>query len=149
MPKKLYVVTLKKEERQRLNRIVSQGKGAARRINHARILLQSDTSPQGPGWKDAKIAEALNLSQRTVERVRKQYVEHGMEASLNRKQHTKYRPRKLEGEAEAYLIATACSEPPEGRSRWTLELLAKKMVKLKLVEEISLETVRQRLKKTS
>ena len=149
MSKKLYVVTLGKEERSVLKGLVSHGKARAQKINHARILLQADSAPKGPSWKDKQIVEALSVSLRTVERVRKQFVEEGFEASLNRKVQKRRRQFKIDGDAEAHLIAAACGDPPEGRSRWTLRLLADKLVELELVDSVSLETVRQTLKKTS
>jgi transposase len=142
--KKKYVVTLTDEERQDLQQVLSRGKAAARKLTHARILLKAD----GPGWKDNRIAEALEVGRATVERVRKQFVEEGLEAALEpRKPRRTYR-LKLDGDGEAHLIALACQKPPEGRSRWTLQLLADRMVELEYVDEISYQTVRRTLKKT-
>lgn len=149
MPKKLYAVTLTEEERSFLKGLASHGKASAQKINHARILLHADTSPNGPAWKDKQIEEALSVSVRTVERIRKRFVEQGFEASLDRKVQKRRRQRKIDGDAEAHLIASACSDPPEGRSRWTLKLLADKLVELEQVDSVSLETVRQTLKKTN
>jgi DNA-binding transcriptional ArsR family regulator len=114
------------------------------------ILLKADQSPEGPGWVDEKVAEALETSQPTVSRVRKQYFEEGLEAALNRRAPNRVYYRKLDGEQEARLLALACSEPPEGQARWSLRLLADKLVELEIVEEeISYQTVRRTLKKTN
>ena len=118
---KKYVVRLTREERQTLQRLVSVGKAAARKILHARILLQADQGPAGPGWTDAQIAEALSAHARTMAGVRQRLVEQGLEAALNRKRQTRpSRPRRLDGQAEARLIALRCGAPPQGRMRWTL-----------------------------
>ena len=147
---KKYVVRLNGEERQRLQRLVGIGKTAAYKVTHARILLAADQGPEGPAWADAPIAEALSVHRRTVEGVRQRLVEQGLEAALNRKkrEHPPC-PHKLDGAAEARLIAMRCGVPPEGRMRWTLQLLADRMVKLEVVECVSRETVRRVLKKTS
>ena len=144
---KKYVVRLSDEERQNLQEIVTTGKRAAALINHARILLKADCQ-QSPGWRDQDIKEALDISLRTIERVRKRFVEEGLEAALTPRPHPR-RPRKLDGTTEAHLVALCCSEPPEGRGRWTLRLLAQQMVELDYVDDISHESVRQLLKKTN
>jgi len=147
---KKYVVRLTSEERATLQRLVSVGKAAARKILHARILLQADQGPYGPAWPDVQIATALTAHPRTIAGVRERLVEQGLEAALNRKkQERPSRGSKLDGKAEAYLIALRCGEPPEGRTRWTLQLLADKLVALKVVDSLSYETVRRTLKKTS
>lgn len=147
---KKYVVRLTSEERATLQRLVSVGKAAARKILHARILLQCDQGPEGPAWTDEQIASGLTVHARTVAGVRERLVEQGLEAALNRKkQQRPSRMPKLDGKAEARLIALRCGEPPEGRTRWTLELLADKLVALKVVDSLSYETVRRVLKKTS
>jgi transposase len=146
---KKYVVTLTEDERLSLSSLVSSGKAAAKKITHARILLKADRDG-GPNWRDADIALALDIGVRTVERVRERFVEQGLEAALARKPQD--RPSRLpvfDGDAEARLIALACSHPPEGRARWTLRLLADRLVELEVVEAVSHETVRQTLKKTS
>lgn len=143
---KKYVVTLTQEEREQLRALVSSGKSAARKLNHARILLLADTS-EGPGHTDQEIVAALGLGVRTVERVRQRFVEEGFEAALNPKPQPR-RARKLEGQAETDLIALAKSDPPKGRKRWTLRLLADQMVQFQYIEAISHESVRQALKKT-
>ena len=146
--KKKYIVTLTEEERQTLQAMLSRGKAAARKLMHARILLKANVAPGGPGWNDAAIAEGLDVGRATVERVRKQFVEDGFEAALKRRQQRRQYRRKLDGDGEAHLIALACSAAPEGRSRWTLRLLAERMVALEYVEGISYQTVRRTLKKT-
>ena len=146
---KKYVVRLTADERASLQRLVSVGKAAARKILHARILLQADQGPQGPAWHDEQIAEALAAHPRTMANVRQRLVEEGLEAALNRKKQDRpSRQRKLDGRAEAHLLALRCGEPPAGRRCWTLELLADRMVELKVVDSLSYETVRQVLKKT-
>jgi transposase len=147
--KKKYIVTLTDEERQRLQEMLSRGKAAARKLTHARILLKADAPPSGPGWNDEKIAEGLEAGRATVERVRKEFVEEGLDAALERRRPRRVYPRKLDGDGEAHLVALACQKPPEGRSRWTLQLLADRMVELSYVEEISYQTVRRALKKTN
>jgi transposase len=116
---------------------------------HARILLKANVAPGGPGWNDVAIAEGLDVGRATVERVRKQFVEDGFEAALERRRPRRQYLRKLDGDGEAHLIALACSKAPEGRSRWTLRLLADRMVALEQVDHLSYETVRQVLKKTN
>ena len=147
---KKYVVHLTSEERAMLQRLVSVGKAAARKILHARVLLQADQGPDGPGWKDEQIAQGLTAHPRTIANVRQRLVEQGLEAALNRQQRLSPPcPPKLDGKAEARLIALRCGQPPEGRMRWTLQLLADKVVELKVVDSLSYETIRRVLKKTS
>jgi hypothetical protein len=147
---KKYVVRLTSEERTKLQRLVSVGKAAARKILHAQVLLQADQGPDGPAWRDEQIAQGLSAHSRTIANVRQRLVEMGLEAALDRKkQERPSRKCTLDGKAEAYLIAMRCSEPPEGRMRWTLHLLADKLVELKVVDSVSHETVRRTLKKTS
>ena len=145
--KKKYVVTLTDEERQLLRAMVSRGKAAARKLMHAGILLKADSFEGGPGWYDSAIAEGLDVGRATVERVRKEFVEDGLEAALERRKPNRQYLRKLDGDGEAHLIALACSQAPEGRSRWTLRLLADRMVALEYVDHLSYETVRDVLKK--
>lgn len=149
MPKKVYIVELSEPERSYLETLVSKGKAAARKITHGRILLGSDSGPGGPGWTDQQIVEAIGVSRLTAERVRKRFVMEGLEAALNRKRQKNRKPKKIDGAVEAHLIAVACSKPPEGRARWTLKLLAGRLIELELVDAVSRETVRQALKKTS
>jgi len=126
---------------------VSSGKGPARIFTRARILLKADVSEDGPGWPDEKSAEALDITIQTVERVRKQLVEEGLEAVLSRRKYVqKVSRKKFDGDAEAHLVALACSEAPEGHARWSLRLLAGRMVELGYVESISHEAVRRTLK---
>jgi transposase len=146
--KKKYVVTLMEEERRMLQELLSRGKAAARKLTHARILLKADVAAGGPGWNDESIAEALDVGRATVERVRKAFVEEGLDAALDRRKSRRQYRRKLDGDGEAHLVALACQEPPEGRSRWTLQLLADRMVQLEYVDQISYQTVRRTLKKT-
>jgi len=147
MPKK-YRVTLTAEEREQLTAMLSKGKAAARALTHARILLKTDQAEGGPGWTDEAVCQALDVGLCTVMRVREHFVEEGLEAALRPKPSTQLRPRKLDGHQEAQLITLACSEAPEGRSRWSLRLLADRLVQLGHVDDISHETVRQTLKKT-
>jgi hypothetical protein len=144
---KRYRVTLTGEERQDLQKLVSVGKAAARKLMRARVLLLADQAEGGPGKSDPEIAEAVRCGRATVERVRKQFVEEGLDAVLQPKASTRVYERKMDGRAEAHLIAIACSAPPEGRSRWTLRLLGDQMVVLGHVESLSHETVRRTLKK--
>jgi transposase len=148
--KKKYPVILSDTERAELKNLIASGTAPARKLTHARILLKADQSPEGPGWVDDAVAEAVEVSQPTVSRVRKQYVEEGLEAALNRRPPNREYRRKLDGKQEARLVALACSEPPEGQARWSLRLLADKMVELEIVEEdMSYQTVRRTLKKTN
>lgn len=149
MPAKRYIVSLTTEERQTLEKLTKTGKAAAAKINHARILLKADVHHPDGGWKDRAISEALNLSMRTIERVRQRFVEENLENALTPRPRHPLRLNKIDGEAEAHLIAIACSSAPSGASRWTLRLLAGQMVVMGYVESISHETVRQVLKKTS
>jgi len=147
MPAKLYHVTLTEEEREELTAITSKGRGNARRITRARLLLLADEKRSDGGWKDADITQALGVSQRTVERVREKCVELGVEAALN---HTRPRQKKdkiLDGAAEARLVQIACSQTPDGREHWTLQMLADKLIELEIVKTVSYETVRTTLKK--
>ncbi len=147
--KKKYPVILSEAQREHLKSLIAAGTAPARKLTHARILLKADQSPEGPGWVDEKVAEAVETSQPTVARVRKQYFEEGLEAALNRRAPNREYHRKLDGEQEARLVALACSEPPEGRARWSLRLLADRLVELEIVdEEVSYQTVRRTLKKT-
>jgi transposase len=149
MPKKKYIVALNSSERTELEGLVKKGKIAAYKMNHARILLLADINQNKGGWKDAQISESLNISHATIERVRQRFVEEGMELALNRREQKNRRPKVIDGEKEAYLIALACSETPTGHAKWTLQMLADKMVELKYVEKVSTETIRQTLKKTN
>jgi transposase len=146
---KKYRVTLSGEERDELTALIRKGKAAAGKLAHARVLLQVDESASDSGGTDEQTARALNLSTRTVERVRERFVEQGLAAALLPKPSTRRYERAFDGAQEARLIALACSAPPEGKSRWTLRLLAEQAVELKIVDIVSHESVRQALKKTN
>src|ERR1700752_5494236 len=146
---KKYVVRLSAQEREQLQALVRKGKGPARRLLKARILLKADVSEGGPGGRDSKIIAALDSSASMLYRVRKQLVEAGFEAVLSRKQRaTPAVARIFDGEKEAKLIALACSKPPKGHARWTLRLLEKKVVELQIVDRASDSTIGRALKKT-
>ena len=142
MPAKKYLVTLTTEERQELLKLTGSGELSARKMKRAQILLKADEN-----WKDKEIIAALNTSRSTVERTRKRYVEGGLEKALNEDRRPGAR-KKLDGRAEAHLIALACSDPPDDSDHWALRTLAGELVELGLVDSISHETVRQYLKKT-
>jgi transposase len=139
---KRYVVSLSKEEQEQLLVLLKKGKIAARKLTRAQILLHADA-----GASDATIATAVHVDVRTVERIRKRCVEEGMDAALKERRRPGGKP-KLDGRQEAFLIALACSDAPHGRERWTMQLLADRLVEVGLVESISEDTVRRTLKKT-
>ena len=146
---KRYVVKLDKDERKELSQLVKKEKIAAKKRTHAQVLLLADCSRHGPGWKDEAIAEACRVTVRTVENIRKRLVMDGLESALNRKPQVRLsRQKVLDGEKEAKVIALCCGAKPAGHARWTLRLLAQRIVELEIVESISHETVRQCLKKT-
>ena len=146
---KKYIVRLSSEERETLKKLTTSGKGPARIFNHARILLKADQDDDGPAWSDKKISEAIDITTQTIERVRKQLIEEGFNAVLSRREYTqKVSRKKIDGDVEAHLVALSCSNPPEGRAKWTLRLLADKIVELGYVNSISHEAIRQTLKKT-
>jgi transposase len=144
-----YEVSLSEEQRHVLHQLISSGKAPARQLAHARILLKIDRSTSQPKWADEQVAEMLEVSRYTVIRIRERFVEHGFEDALNRRRAPHAYTRALDGEQEAHLVALACSSSPQGQARWTLRLLAGRMVELGYVEQVSHETVRQTLKKTS
>lgn len=146
MPKR-YRVTLTKEERGSLEELIGGGKSSARKLIHARLLLKADEGEVGPGWSDERIAEALEIGAATVARVRQRFVTDGLAAALVPRPTSRSYARKLDGEGEARLTLLACSAPPEGRRRWTLQLLADRLVVLGCAAELSYETVRRTLKK--
>ena len=147
MPKR-YRVTLTPAERNELERLLARGKADVRRLKHAHILLKADEADSGPAWPDQRIAEAFEAGITTVERVRRRFVEEGLASALSPyRGGRRIYERKLDGAQEAHLIVLACSAPPEGRARWTLRLLAQRMVELAYVDTLSYETVRQTLKK--
>jgi transposase len=146
---KKYRVTLAADEREQLRALLARGKADVRKLKHAQILLKADEADGGPGWDDERIAEALEVGTATVERVRRRFVEEGLASALSPYRGGKrIYERKLDGEQEAHLIALACSPPSEPHGRWTLRLLAQRMVELQYVDALSYETVRQTLKKT-
>ena len=145
-----YRVTLTAEERDGLENLVRKGKAAARKLTHARILLLADEGDGRRGRLDEDIAETLHAGLRTIARVRKRFVTEGLEQAIeHRPQPCRPKKVKLDKEAEQQLLTLACSDPPDGRGSWTLELLAGRLVRLRLVDSISRETVRKGLKKTT
>jgi transposase len=148
MPKK-YIVKLRSGERRKLLELVQNGKSSAKALTHARILLKADSAKGQPDWTDEAIRDAFDISVATVVRVRQTYVRQGLAAALKRRSRSRERARRLDGHQEAQLIALACSEPPTGHERWTLRLLADRMIKLEYAGELSYETVRRTLKKTN
>ena len=142
-----YIVRLTEEERKYLIELTKTGKVAAKKITHARILLRTDANKENENFKDEVIKDLEHVSSKTVSRIRQLFVEEGLEAALNRKPHKRVKPRSLDGEQEAKLVAICCSQAPEGRARWTLKLLSNQLVEMKVVESIATETVRLTLKK--
>jgi hypothetical protein len=138
-----YAVSLTEAERARLRMLVGSGVAPARQLTRARILLKADHGEGGAAWADAAIAGALEVHPTTVARGRRQFVEEGLEAALERKRPDRVYTRTFDGAAEAHLIAVACSEPPTGRERWTLRLLADELVRREVVPAVSYETVRR------
>lgn len=147
MPAKIYHVRLTDEERAELNALVNKGKGVARRLTRSRILLLADEARTDGGWKDEDIANALGISQRTVERTREKCVMQGIESALNHTRSKKTKEPILDGKAEAKLVQLACSSPPDGYDRWSVRLLTAKFIELEIVETVSRETIRTTLKK--
>jgi transposase len=146
---KKYVVTRTAEEREQLRALVRAGKASALKLARARVLLKADAADGGPDWPDERIAEELDVGLATVARVRQRFVERGVAAALERRPQARpSRERKLDGRAEARLIALACSAPPGERAAWTLQLLADRLVELEVVGAVSDETVRRVFKKT-
>jgi hypothetical protein len=143
-----HTVRLTPEERVDLTRLVTTGRHAARTLTHARVLLQTDAGAAGPGWTDAQIRSAVGVSERTIARIRRAFVEDGMDSALHRQPPSVPKAKKLDGRAEAHLIALQCSPPPDGRDRWTLELLTERFVALGISPPVSDETVRRTLKQT-
>ena len=146
---KKYLVRLTEDERTYLKSLIHKGKVAAHKRLHAEILLKADLGELGEKWQDKQIGETFGLSTRTVERVRERLVREGLESALNRAAPVRARKRKIDGENEAHLVALLCGDAPEGRSRWTLRLLGRRMVELGYVESVAHETIRQALKKMS
>ncbi len=146
---KKYIVELTSEERTALEDIVKAERKAAHKRRHARMLLKADQGPLGPVWKDAAIADAFDRTTKSVERLRKRLVEHGLDAAMDHGNRGAHRVKKLDGVAEAHLIAIACSSAPEGRNRWTVRLLADAMVSLGIVDSVGKSTIHKTLKKTN
>lgn len=144
---KKYIVDLTEVEQKLLRKLTTTGRHAAYKINHARILLKANINQENGGYSDEAIASAIDISIPTIERVRRRFVTEGVDAALNYRSGRGRKQKRLDGEGEADLLAIACSEAPEGSERWTLRMLADKMVELDYVESISHETVRQTLKK--
>ena len=149
MPAKRYPVILDPEQRTSLMGLISSGRESARKLTRARILLKADESETGPAYADKQIREALEVSLSTIERTRKTFVLEGLTAALTPKKRSQVSRQKFDGDKEAHLIALACSQAPEGHARWTLRLLAEKMVELNHFSSISHECIRQVLKKTN
>ncbi len=148
---KKHVVRLTLEEREELKSLTQTGTASARKLTRARVLLRADQGEGGPGWTDQEIAEALDSSRHSVRSIRLRYSQRGTQGAINRKKGkcTVRRVRKLDGEAEAHLVAIACGEPPEGRAKWSMRLLADELVALQIVSAISHDTVWRTLKKTN
>lgn len=146
---KRYIVRLTATERRELKELISTGKHSAHKLTRARILLKANQRGSKLWLTDKEIAEAIEVSIPTVERVRRVFVEDGFEATLNYRKPKGRPPYKIDGDAEAHLVALVCSHPPEGRQRWTLQLLADRLVRLEFFDSVSPETVRKTLKKTN
>jgi hypothetical protein len=146
--RKRHIVVLSEPERARLHTMIGRGVAPASALTHARILLKANQGEAGPSWTDAAIGAALEVNPATVARVRTRYVVAGLDAAVYRKPPARSYRRRLDGQQEARLAVLACSAPPEGHKRWTLRLLADRLVALEIVESVSYETVRQVLKQT-
>jgi hypothetical protein len=144
-----FVVTLTEDERADLTHLVTTGRRAARTILHAQVLLKTDVGSAGPRWTDDQIREAFGLGFTAIARIRRRFVEEGLDAALYRRPARTPRLRKLDGRAEAHLVALACSDPPDGRNRWTLSLLTEHFVALAVSPPVADETVRRTLKQTT
>lgn len=141
-------VELTGEDRRKLRSLIKGGSAPARQSTHARILLKADEAAETSAWPDTKIADALEISRSTVARVRERFVAEGLEAALLHRRPKNTKPKKLDGEQEAHLIALACSAPPKGKKRWSVRLLAERFVRLECAQEpVSRELVRRTLKK--
>lgn len=146
---KKYKITLTKEEREHLNDVISKGRHSAQLYRTAYILLNCDEGKYGDKLTNEQVSKVLLISMRMIDRVKQKFVEEGFESCLERKPLSKTKEKSMDGEVEAHLIALSCSKPPKGYSRWSLRMLADKMVELHYAEKISYETVRKVLKKTS
>lgn len=143
-----YIVRLEAAEREELEKLIARGGRASSVLVRSRVLLQADQSEAGPGWADERIAEFAGVSLSTVHRVRQRFVEEGVPSAVFRKPAANRQYRTFDGAQEARLVALACSAPPQGRTRWTLTLLADRAVELEIVDQVSRETVRRTLKRT-
>ncbi len=143
-----FKVTLTENEREQLKAILSKGKHSSLQFRNACILLNSDEGPHGEKVSNEQIAQILHINAKTVERLKQRFVEEGFEACIDRKPYPEVKETKVDGDFEAHLMAISCSKAPEGYARWSLRMLADKMIELKYVESISHETIRQVLKKT-
>jgi hypothetical protein len=146
--RKRHIVVLSEAERARLHTMIGRGVAPASALTHARVLLKANQGQAGPGWTDAAIGAALEVNPATVARIRQRYVVAGLDAAVYRKPPARSYRRRLDGEQEARLVALTCSAPPQGHQRWTLRLLADRLVELQVVESVSYETVRQALQQT-
>jgi transposase len=146
---KKYIVRLTSDEQAQLSQLIRRGKAAARTLLHARILLKAETDSAAPAWSDEAISEALEVHSATVARVRQRFLEEGLDAALRPRPSKRQYARKLDGAAEAHLLAIACGPAPAGQARWSLRLLADRLVELEHVGSISYETIRRTLKKTN
>lgn len=149
MPAKKYHVELTGDQRSHLLELTGRGSSSARKQTRARILLKTDEGPEGPAWSDARTAEALDCGEATAQRIRKCFAKQGLEAAISRKKPDRDYDGKVDGELEAHTVRLACSEAPKGHSRWSLRLLADRLVELEYVNSLSHETVRGVLKKTN
>ena len=147
--RKKYKVKLTSNQRRQLLDLIRNGKEKAKKITHAYILLQADCSAEGPALKATVIAKNLNVHQRTVHRVRERFANEGLDVALNRKKHCRYKPRRLDGDQEAHLVALCCGSPPEGYEKWTLTLLRDHLIKLEITSSVSKSTLHRTLKKTN
>ena len=145
---KKYVVELTDDERRELRDLIRKGKAGAYKIRHANILLKADQAKKGPAWTDQQIVEAFNCHEDTVANVRKRFVCDGIEAAVDRRREGVGRPPKIDGDTEAKITMIACSDPPKGRDRWTVRLIAEQLVKLEVVDSCSATTVFRKMKKT-
>jgi transposase len=146
---KKYIVRLSEEERQEVERLTTTGRTAARTLRHAWVLLKADAAPDGPHWTDEQIQDTYGVSINTIGRIRQAFVEEGLEAALRGRPRPAPRPRKMDGEQEAHLVALLCGPVPGGQARWTVRLLADRFVQLAGSVTVSRETVRRTLKKKS
>ena len=150
MPAKCHHVQLNESQRDHLKALITSGTSPARKLTRARVLLKADTGELGPAYTDNQIQAAIEVSLRTIQRTRKAFALEGLDAALTPKERRGAgMPKKFDGQTEAHLIALACSDPPEGAARWTLRLLAEKIVELQHVSSVSHETIRRVLKKTN